>query len=222
MNSNKSSLIKSNLIYFYVMLFEFKHIYLWKQKKYSKIVYFNNLFNIMKTEYEVKILDIDFDYIKSKLNNLWAKYLWENIQKRYVYDFYPINPNKWIRLRQKWKKVELTIKEIFNDNIDWTKEIETTVWDFETTNLILNHLWYKAKSYQENKRISYILDWVEIEIDFWPKISPYIEIEWKNEFDIKNIVEKLWYKMEETTSINTEKVYEKYWINLKSIKNLTF
>jgi adenylate cyclase class 2 len=176
----------------------------------------------MKIEYEVKILDIDFNEIKNKLEKLSAEYIWEVEQKRYVYDFNPINPNKWIRLRQKWEKVELTIKEITDDSITWTREIETSVGDFETTNSILEELWYKAKAYQENKRISYKLDGVEIELDFWPKIPLYMEIEWKNEEEVKNMVEKLWYKMSDTTSINTTKVYAKYGINLGEIKDLRF
>ncbi len=176
----------------------------------------------MITEYEVKILEIDTKKIKEKLKKLWAEYVWENMQKRYVYDFYPIDPNKWIRLRKKWENVELTIKEITDDSIIWTREIETSVWDFEATNLILKELWYVPKAYQENKRISYKLDWVEIEIDFWPLIPAYIEIEWQNEDEVEKIVNKLWYSMSDTTSINTTKVYDKYSIKLSDIKDLRF
>ncbi len=176
----------------------------------------------MNIEYEVKILDINVDEIREKLKEIGAEYLWEKMQKRYVYDFNPVNPNKWIRLRQKWDKVELTIKEIIDDTITWTREIETSVGDFEVANSMLEELWYKAKAYQENKRISYKLDWVEIELDFWPKIPVYMEIEWKNEKEVEKIVNKLWYKISDTTSINTTKVYEKYWINLAKIKDLRF
>ena len=176
----------------------------------------------MKTEYEVKILEINLKDITKKLKDLGAEYLWENMQKRYVYDFNPVNPNKWIRLRQKWEKVELTVKEITDDSITWTKEVETSVGDFETTNSILKELWYISKAYQENKRISYKLDWVEIEIDFWPLIPVYMEIEWQNEKEVEDIVRKLWYSMEDTTSINTTKVYDKYWIKLNNIKDLKF
>jgi len=176
----------------------------------------------MKTEFEVKILDINVENIEKKLLDFWANFKWEKMQKRYVYDFNPINPNKWIRLRQKWEKVELTIKEITDDSITWTKEIEISVGDFETTNSMLKELCYIPKAYQENKRRSYVLDWVEIEIDFWPKIPAYMEIEGKNEKEVEIMVNKLLYTMSDTTSINTTKVYEKYWINLKEIKNLKF
>jgi len=49
----------------------------------------------------------------------------------------------------------LTIKEIISDSIDGTKEIEVEVSDFEDTNLILEKMGYKFKSYQENKRTSF-------------------------------------------------------------------
>jgi len=176
----------------------------------------------MKIEYEVKILDINVGKFQKKLESLWAEYLWEEVQKRYVYDFNPVDPNKWIRLRQKWTKTTLTVKEIIDDSITWTKEVEIMVWDFEDTNSILKELWYIAKAFQENKRISYKLDWVEIEIDFWPMIPAYVEVEWQNENDVDKTLEKLWYSIDDTTSMNTNKVYDKYWIDLSSIKDLRF
>lgn len=103
-----------------------------------------------------------------------------NSIKRYVYDFNPINKNKWIRLRTDGKTSTLTIKEIVDKNeIDGTNEIEIEVSSFENANKILNELGYVARNYQENKRIKYTLDGVEIDIDFWPLIPPYVEIEGK-------------------------------------------
>ncbi len=176
----------------------------------------------MNIEYEVKILEIDVEKIIKKLNYLNAEYIWEFLQKRLVYDFSPIDENKWIRLRQNWEKAYLTIKEITNDSISWTKELETEVSDFETTDKILNKLWYTHKAFQENKRISYILDWANIELDFWPLIPPYLEIEGKNEEHVISVLSKLGFDISDTTSINTKKVYSKYWINLDDIKELKF
>lgn len=78
----------------------------------------------------------------------------------------------------------------------------------------MEKLGYKHKAYQENKRISYLLDGVEIEIDFWPLIPPYLEVEGKSIQEVELMVEKLGYNMEQTTSINTKKVYEKYEVDL--------
>lgn len=69
------------------------------------------------------------------------------------------------------KEVTLTIKEIKNDSIDGTKELEIKANDFDTTNLILNELEYKSRLYQENKRTRYMLNNIEIDIDKWPMIQ---------------------------------------------------
>ena len=77
----------------------------------------------MNTEYEVRILDIDVKEIKSKLDKL-AKFEWDHIQKRYVYDFIPKQDNKWIRLRTNGSKSTLTIKNLVTSEIDGTQELE--------------------------------------------------------------------------------------------------
>lgn len=175
-----------------------------------------------KIELEVKILDINEWDVKRKLSELGAKELRESDFKRYVYDFSPLDLNKWIRLRTDGNKSSLTIKEISSDNIDGTRESEIEVSNFDTTHSILQELWYQHKSYQENKRKSYILDDVNIEIDSWPMIPTYLEIEWSSEKWILDIVKKLWYNINDVTSINTKKVYSHYGINLEEYKNLTF
>ncbi|MCK5084484.1 MAG: CYTH domain-containing protein [Candidatus Pacebacteria bacterium] len=126
----------------------------------------------MQTEFEVKILEINVEKTISKLDVLGAKRIGEKFQKRFVYDFDPQKENSWIRLRTDGTKTTIAIKEIKNDNIDGTKELEINVDDFEKTKLFLEKLGYVAKGYQENRRISYLLDGVEIEIDFGLKFRP--------------------------------------------------
>lgn len=176
----------------------------------------------METEFEVKILDINVEAIKKKLESLGAKKIMDRNMRRYVYDIGQKGSNKWIRLRDQGDKTTLTIKEIHNDEIDGTKEAEVTVADFDKTNIILIKLGFQPKAYQENKRISYELDGVQIEIDFWPKIPPYLEIEGKNAEEIERVVKKLGFNMSQTTSINTDYVYEKYGLNIYDYKELKF
>ncbi len=176
----------------------------------------------MQTEFEVKILDVNVDEIKTKLNSLGAKFIKEKFQRRLTYDFTPIKEGSWVRLRTDGKKTTLCIKEIHNDLIDGTKELEIVVDDFEKTNLILEKLGYSHKAYQENKRISYTLDDVEIEIDFWPKIPPYVEIEGKSVEEVEKMVKKLGFQMSQTTSLNTESIYSIYCIDERKIKELKF
>jgi adenylate cyclase class 2 len=174
----------------------------------------------MKIEYEVKILDIDVDEIAKKLKKLGARKVSEKILRRYTYDFTPRKENSWIRLRDEGDKVTLAIKEIHDDSVEGTHEHEVGVSSFAETNELLNLLGYRHKQYQENKRVSYTIGDTHIEIDYWPQIPPYLEIEGSSKEEVEKIVSKLGFEMSGTTSINTMEVYRKYGIDLQKIRDL--
>jgi len=177
----------------------------------------------MKTEYEVRVLEIDTEEIIKKLESLGAKKEAEYDQKRYVYDLLEKDDGKWIRLRTNGTKTTLTYKDVTSDKIDGTKECEVEVSDFEGTNEILNKMGYFSKAYQENKRIRYYLDGVEIDIDSWPMIPTYLEIEGESEEAVNQMIKKLELPENKVTSLDVQSVYEKiYGIDITKIKNLKF
>lgn len=179
---------------------------------------------IMAKEREVTILNIDEKVFVSKLLNNGAVKKDEFLQRRYTYDFNPILPNKWIRLRTNGKKTTLTIKEIKDKTaIDGTMELETVVGDFDVMNDILKELGYSYRNYQENYRIIYSLDNVEISIDSWPLIPTYAEIEGKTNEDVVMALEKLGYTLDDATTLDVTSIYnEIYGIDLLKIKELKF
>ena len=176
----------------------------------------------MKIEFEVKILDIDKDAMCEKLLKLWAEEFWIKEMKRSIYDFSPIRPGNRIRLRNDGGQSTLTIKERTADTVDGTKELEIEVNSFEDTKAILEKLGYHSRLYQENRRRSFVLDGVQIEIDEWPMIPPYLEIEWQNVEEVENMVTKLGYSMNDTTGVSTEEVYKQYWLNINDHAHLHF
>jgi len=176
----------------------------------------------MEIEIECRILEINPEEIQQKLSEIGSEKIAERNMKRYVYDIDANDKHTWIRLRDNGKTTTLAIKEILNDEIDGTRETETEVGDFETTNKILNRLKYKHKAYQENKRISYKFKNVEIEIDFWPKIPPYVEFEGPSKEEIEEVVNLLGFQMEDTTNLNNLDIYKKYGIDLHERKELKF
>ena len=112
----------------------------------------------MSKEYEVTVLEVD-DSFESKLVGLGAKLVSDSMQRRYVYDVKPVNPNKWIRLRTNGKKTTLTVKEVKDKNeIGGTDEIEIVVDSFDGTNKLLESLGYISRNYQENYRKMYVLN----------------------------------------------------------------
>lgn len=177
----------------------------------------------MKTEYEVRVLEINKDEIIKKLESLNAEKVGEYNQKRYVYDTIPKSDGKWIRLRTNGKETTLTYKDVTSDKIDGTKEVEIVVSDLEDTNELLNKLGFFSKAYQENNRIRYMLDGVEIDIDSWPMIPTYLEIEGKDETSVITMVEKLGLDKEKVTSLDVQSVYKEiYNIDLDGVKVLKF
>jgi adenylate cyclase class 2 len=116
----------------------------------------------------------------------------------------------------------LTVKEIHSDEIDGTEETEIAVEDFATTHLLLTKLGFVAKSYQENKRTSYVLDGAQLEVDEWPLIPPYLEIEGSSRDAVLAIAERLDIPAERLTGENTIKVYARYGIDLTARKDLRF
>lgn len=177
----------------------------------------------MKTEYEVRKLDVSFDEIMQKLEDLGAKKVGIYHQKRYVYDFIPAQKGRWIRLRSNGEFVTLTIKEIKSLRVDGTKELEIIVSDFEDTNEVLMKLGYAPRTFQENFRIEYTLAGVNFDLDKWPMIPPYLEIEGQSEEDITKMISLLGLKMYDVTTMDVDTVYSsEYGIQLDSIKDLRF
>lgn len=138
---------------------------------------------------------------------------------------YMINDNKWLRLRQSNNKVTLTSKHILekkNANIQNVLETEIEVSSLEETNLLLESLGLARRSYQEKIRYSYTYKSAEIEIDIWPLLKPYMEIECEDENVIDEILDLLEIEDMEIVSLNTEQLYKRINIDVHSMSELKF
>ena len=177
----------------------------------------------MPIEHEAKILDVDPAEFEKRILAAGGKQLGEErFMRRYVYDITPGDMSKWIRLRDTGDEVTLTVKEIRSDAIDGTHEVEVVVSDFEATNALLNLMGFRAKSYQETKRTSFTLDGAQVEIDQWPQIPPYAEIEARSKEEVVRVAGLLGYTEGDLTGENTIKVYARYGVDLGSIAELRF
>ena len=177
----------------------------------------------MHTEYEVRILEIDVDDIIDKLEKLRAKKVGNWNYRRYVYDVKPKEEGKWIRLRTNGESTTLTYKNIVYKTVSGTKEVEIKVDDFDNTHKFLECIGFDARSYQENKRIRYMLDDVEVDIDTWPMIPSYLELEGDSEEDIMKIVDKLELDSSKVTSLSPQDIYiEVYGIDIRDMDIIKF
>ncbi len=148
-----------------------------------------------------------------------------NSELEKLFSEFHINPNKWIRLRESNGKTELTTKHILekkNDKFQNVIENEVEVSSLEETNLILESIGISRRSYQEKNRYSYEYKNAKIEIDIWPLLNPYLEIECDNEEVINEIIKKLNLSSYEIVSLNTEQLYKRINIDVHSMSELKF
>lgn len=181
----------------------------------------------MPIEYEAKVLDIDPAEVAEKLQRGWPgihsrPLVDRRLQRRYVYDITPGDESTWMRLRDDGEQTTLTIKKIEHDGIDGTLEWEVEVGDFVLANDMLGMLGFTPRNYQENYRTSFMAGGVMFEIDEWPMIPPYLEIEGSSKEVVRAAAEKMGFDPDRLTGENTVKVYRRYGIDLLSIKDLNF
>lgn len=176
----------------------------------------------MKTEFEARISGINIEAIEKKLTKLGAKRIGEKKFKRFIYEHNPKREGSWIRLRTDGNETTLTIKDVKNKEIDGTKEIEIVVNCIHETHLLLKNLGYNHRSYQENNRISYELNFVRLEIDSWPLIPSHLEIEGDSIEDVEKTVELLGFTKKDIVSGKISDIYTSHGIDSESIKELRF
>ena len=174
----------------------------------------------MRKEIEARLLDINEEEFIALMKKHNAEFDGDWLMSRNVYDFNPVDDNKWIRLRTTGEETTLTIKEISSSKIDGTKESEIVVSDFNETDLILNKLGYIARSKQENRRIRYMLNNVEIDIDFWPHIPTYVEFEAESEQQIIDVCKLLNVDYNKLTTIDVMSIYNHYGIDFDMLPSV--
>jgi adenylate cyclase, class 2 len=183
----------------------------------------------MGIEYEATFLNIDKDKIRNKLKDVGAELVRpEFLQKRF--NFIPpkiLSKYSWVRVRDEGDKITMSYKAIKGDKIEDQKEIDLIVNDFNKAIDFLEIIGCKRKSYQETKREIWNLDNVEICIDEWPFLEPFIEIEGKSEKEVKAVSEKLGFDYSEAWFCAVGLIYSKKYnippevIN-NEIKEITF
>jgi adenylate cyclase class 2 len=173
-------------------------------------------------EHEGKVLNINIDDVRKKLELLGASKVADYNFKRYVFDCIPKMEQRWVRLRSNGTNTTLAVKEIHSNSIDGTEEWETDVADLETTLIILEKIGIKPRGYQENTREEYSLDGATVSIDCWPRLNPYLEIEANSTEHVLTIATRLGFDNSDVVGTDTEKMYKAISVDLKQLAVLKF
>ncbi|MBQ6593511.1 CYTH domain-containing protein [Candidatus Saccharibacteria bacterium] len=166
----------------------------------------------MKLEIEAVFCDIDKNALRDKLKSLGAKLIApERKMIRTVFHFSDERPHSFVRVRDEGDKIVLTFKEVHDGIVIGKKEINIIVDDYDATVELMRVLGLREKSYEESMRESWMLDGAEIDIDTWPWLPPYAEVEGTSVENMTAVSEKLGFNMSDALYGSVGLVYEKYY-----------
>lgn len=183
----------------------------------------------LKDNFEVQSLSNIFELPLNEVEKILESKLLNSFLGKFK-----MSPRKWIRLR---KTVEtkydgtvndtttLTIKHVLKNDesgIQQMKETEILVSSLEETNELLENLGFSYRSYQEKRRKKYVLNDHEIDIDTWPGLPTYFEVEGRDKADLNNILSVLGYSFKDAVSCTVDEIYKKIGLDINNMKELKF
>lgn len=148
----------------------------------------------MITEIEVKFVDVDVEDIRSRLEKAGAKleHPMRLMRRVLIEEEHHKADRSFIRIRDEGDKTTITFKKREGeDSLTSAKEIETTVGDFDVMVELFTAAGWDYTTYQESKRETWQYKDVEVVIDEWPWINPYIEIEGPSEESVRSAASEL-------------------------------
>lgn len=179
------------------------------------------------TEIEVRFLEIDKEKLIAQLHLLGAQDHGEHMLEDVVmYDEALTWRDKGgtsLRLRTYNGKTFLTYKHRRELSATGTDEIEFEVSSAAAAEEFLSRIGYVAYRHQQKRRRSFLIDDVMVDIDDWPRIPTYVELEGPSEEALKAVAERLnldWAHVEfRTPRMVIEEVYK---IPLGTLRWFTF
>ncbi len=166
----------------------------------------------MKTETEVKFLNVNFDELRERLKAAGAVLEQPmRLMRRVIIEPPELEErDAFVRVRDEGDKVTLTYKQFHDrDAISGVQELEVEVSDFDSMVEILRLAGLEHKSFQESRRETWQLGGVEVVLDEWPWLDPYIEIEGPSEKDVKRTADMLGFSWEHAVFGPTTAAYQR-------------
>ena len=179
----------------------------------------------------MRFLEIDKKEILKKLERIKAKAIDNRVLKEIIFydqagDF--VKSHRFIRLRQDGKNNFLAYKHHKSQGKDISKvddvvEVEITVDSFDQAKMLLEKIGFIAFREQEKERQSFSINDCLVDIDTWPVIPTYLEIEGPTESKLKDIADKLGLDWDKAYFGSARDVIEKvYNINVSELHYFTF
>ncbi len=181
----------------------------------------------MNKEIETRFLEIDKADLIRRLRELEAEDRGEILLKETI--FYDpgrtwAETGRLVRLRQHGdREIRMTYKHRKADTIDGTYEAEFAITDAEEAHRFLEGIGLEAVRWQEKYRHTFVQDGVLVDIDTWPQVPSYVELEGPSEDKIKTVATLLGLEWAEAVFEGPRRVLKKrYGIALDELRWFTF
>ena len=164
----------------------------------------------MNLEIEATFIEINKDELRAKLKSLGVKLLQpEILMRRVIFDL--PGSNRFARVRDEGNKIVMTYKCHHDISLTGTEEINVEVNDYDAAVAFLKAVGLNAKAVQETLREEWELDGIEIDIDTWPWIPAYVEIEGPSAEAVESVAQKLGFNMQDAHYGSVDGIYELYY-----------
>jgi adenylate cyclase, class 2 len=176
-------------------------------------------------EFEITFLDVDVSKLKSNLLEIEAEKVGDFDFKRALFDYSDTRMNdkgSWLRLRTDGKDTTLAYKEKTPNSNGGVKEIEVKVDSYEKTYKLLKAIGLVVKREEENKRTKYKKGETIFDIDSWPQIPTYLEIESSSIEEAKRMAKEVGLDPEDSLILSPMEGYKKYGYDLNEYSSVTF
>ncbi len=167
-------------------------------------------------EKEIKILDVNVEELQKKLEEIGAKKVFDDDRTITAIDtddrHFLNKEDKLIRITEEGNtKITMHVNQ---SNPDIKREIKFKTSGLKETKDFFTELGLKPISKVVAHRISYELGKIDFDIDFFPAIPPFLEIDTKyiteTEFTVDSLIEKLNLKDKKIVIMGTEDIHKLY------------
>ncbi len=181
----------------------------------------------MKTqEIECRFLEIDKDALIKKLLELGAKDEGEKmLEETIIYDpeLTWRGKGRFIRVRKNGDDIKLTYKNHIEHGVGGTVEIEFGIDDAKKAEALFENIGFVPYRHQQKKRHTFRLGEVIVDIDTWPRIPAYVELEGESKEVLRDTAQKLGFDWKDVEFHNAGWVIENiYKIQVTSLRWFTF
>lgn len=186
----------------------------------------------VKEEIEVVFLDVNKEELENKLTALGAKKMKDIFYRHSSFDYpdYRLdNDNSWIRLRDEEDKVILAYKKRLgvtsqdgSTNDEGMEEIEIVVDSYEEAKLFLKKIGMIEKHEAEKKRTRWVKDNLTFDIDTWPGIPTFLEIETDSWEEIDRAITLLGLEAKDRKICSVNQIYRLYGMDVNDYQNISF